>query len=187
MKLKLILTTVLLTTLFARGQNTFLYDQQSTNQIEGVLGLGEQPIGQSFTPLFPSVGFVMLKLSGTFGGTVYVNLRSDSITGTILGSTTPVFMPDRFFGITNFMFTTSITVIPGIPYYLQPVGGAGGFGSFAADGYPGGSLIYRGSLVPYKDLWFREGVVVPEPSSVFLVLLGGGVLFYAVRKKSFHT
>ncbi|MGI8965739.1 MAG: PEP-CTERM sorting domain-containing protein, partial [Limisphaerales bacterium] len=98
-----------------------------------------------------------------------------------------VFMPARFFGITNFIFTTPVTVTPGVTYYFQPVSGGGGFGSYLTDSYLGGTQIYQGSPIPDRDLWFREGVVVPEPSSSFMVLLGGGVLFYARRKKSLPT
>src|SRR5882724_468999 len=64
MKIKLILVTFLLTTWFAHGQGVLIVDQQSTNQIEGSAGLysPEQPMGQSFTPIFSLVGFVRLNL-----------------------------------------------------------------------------------------------------------------------------
>jgi len=56
--------------LFARGQGTFLYDQQSvTNDSAGAEGIqtiqSAQPIGQSFTPTFSSVGVVRLFLGDT--------------------------------------------------------------------------------------------------------------------------
>ena len=179
-----------LTSWFANGQSTFIYDQQSINLIEGSVGLGAQPVGQSFTPSFSSVGFIMLNLAdgvpgGGGGGTPSVNLRANSITGTILGSTTPVTLPSHFFGVTNFFFTTPITVVPNVTYYFQLVSGGGGFCSYVTDGYAGGTAISQGAAKNY-DLWFREGVVVPEPSSALLVLLGGGVLFYARRKKNFN-
>ena len=40
----------------------------------------------------------------------------------------------------------------------------------------GGTAIAQGTAYPNFDLWFSEAFVVPEPSSVVLVLLGGGVL-----------
>src|ERR1041385_1670739 len=95
---------VWLFTATARGQGTFVYDQQSSD--ESQLGGGaasirpNQPFGQSFAPALPSVGFIRLYLSddafNSLGATVYVNLRADSITGAILASSVPVFVADRF-------------------------------------------------------------------------------------------
>ena len=93
------------TTLAALGQGTFFYDQQSaTSQaISGGAPFGvEQPFGQAFTPALSSVGFVQFEFIDSLpgdgiGATVYVNLWADSLaSGTLLGSTAPVFMPDRF-------------------------------------------------------------------------------------------
>jgi len=193
MKLKtyLILITLFLTVWLAHAQGTFIYDQQSTNLIEGAVGLqSDQPMGQSFTPTLPSIAFVIFNLyDGDFlhnlGGTVYVNLRSTSITGTILSSTTPVFMPDGFFGITNFLFSTPVAVTPGVTYYLQPVAQAGsdGFGSAVTDGSYLGGIAYNNGL-PWANhnLWFREGVV-PEPSSALLALLGSGAWLFIRRQR----
>jgi hypothetical protein len=93
------------TTLSALGQGTFIYDQQSatTLAISGGAAFGvEQPFGQAFTPALSSVGFVQFEFIDDYpgdgiGATVYVNLWADSLaSGTLLGSTAPVFMPDRF-------------------------------------------------------------------------------------------
>ncbi len=192
MKLKLILVLLCLIGSFAWGQG-FIYDQQSTNLIEGSAGLqSRQPLGQSFTPTFSSVGFVMLYLYdgdvfNNAGGTVYVNLRSNSITGTILGASYAVFMSHDFGGITNFFFSTPVAVAPGVTYYLQPVAepGSDGFGSYVTDGsYAGGTAISQGVPIPDRDLWFREGIViVPEPSSALLALLGSGAWLFVCRKR----
>ena len=123
------------------------------------------------------------------GGLVYVNLRSSSITGAILGTSTPVFIPDHFFDITNFIFATPVTVTSGVTYFFQPViqSGNAGVASYVTDGsYIGGTAIYGGVPKNY-NLWFSEGVIVPEPSSASLILLGSGVLVYARCKKSFRT
>ena len=192
MKPKYCLTILLLTTGFAYGQGTLIYDQQSTNLVEGSAGLYEayQPVGQSFTPSLSSISFVELRLydAGSLeilGSTVYVNLRSDSITGPILSSSTPVFLPNAFFDVTNFFFSTSVSLTPGVTYYLQPVIESGDtVGSYVTDAsYPGGSEIYQGVPIADRSLWFREGIVVPEPSSALLILLGGGVLVWRIREK----
>ncbi len=129
-----------------------------------------QPLGQSFTPSLSSVGFIRLFLidgvrNNGLGATVYVNLREDCITGPVLGLSGPVFMPDNFGigsgGYTNFFFSSPVPVTPGATYYLQP----------------------NGAAVPFDDLWFREGVFVPEPSWALLILVGGGVFVYARRRR----
>ena len=194
MKIKLITAATLFAVCVIHGQGMmFIYDQQSTNEVEGSVGLqSDQPMGQSFTPTFSSVSFVRLKLyDGDFfnhsGGTVLVNLRSNSITGTILGSSLAVFMPHDFFDATNFIFSIPVTVVPGVTYYLQPVAqvGSDGFGSFVTDGsYFGGSLIYQGGAIVGRNLWFQEGIIaVPEPSAAGLALLGGGVWLWVCRRK----
>ncbi len=193
MKTNFLLAILLMTTWFAFAQGTFFVDQQSTNTIEGSASLqSNAPLGQSFTPTLSTVDFVMLNLynGGPFydtGGTVYVNLRSNSITGTILDSSGGVFMPYNFSGITNFFFSAPVPVAPGVTYYLEFVAepGSDGFGSVVTDGsYPGGSAIANGVLITGRDLWFQEGVMaVPEPSAALLVLLGSGVLLYMPRRR----
>jgi hypothetical protein len=182
---RFISSTFLLTIWLARGQDTFVYDQQSTNLIEGTAFLNYlwQPMGQSFTPSLSAVGFVTLNLydagSSPIGATVYVNIRSNSLTGPILGSSVLVSMPDQFFGITNFSFTTPVSVVPGLTYYLEPVAqpGSDGWGSYVTDGsYAGGTIFASGGPVADRDLWFREGIVVPEPSALWMSLFGAGTL-----------
>src|ERR1035437_10305454 len=123
-------TALMVWALAACGQGTMIYDQQSaTNRsISGGAPIqGQEPAGQSFTPALSSVGFVQLELSdfnpgNGVGATVYVNLRAGSLTGTIMGSTDPVFMPDGFsYGVTNFFFAAPAAVNPGTVYYLEPI------------------------------------------------------------------
>ncbi len=60
------------------------------------------------------------------------------------------------------------------------------YGTFvAAYNYSGGTAFVDGLAVPTKDFWFREGIVVPEPCSPALLLLGGGFLLWARRKLPF--
>ena len=199
MKLQSILP--FLYTLFATsgavGQGTFLFDQQSsTNEapVPGVPGSGFQqlsPFGQSFTPGFSGIGFIRLNLSdsnpgNSLGATLYVNLRANSIAGAILGTTTPVLLPDNFGGPVNFFFPTDIPLISGTRYYLEPVVQSGDLWTSATSGdrvYPGGTLYISGSPVPGSSLWFREGLyVIPEPSGMALAALTAVALRFARRK-----
>jgi hypothetical protein len=176
----------------AFGQGTFLFDQQSSvdgSYLEGaVLDLqAVQPFGQSFTPSLTSVGFVRLYLydsytPNTLPGTLYVNLRAGSITGQVLGTSTPVTLAPHFNGLVDFFFQTPVSLTPQTTYFLQPVLQSGNRWGIFADtyNYPGGTEWSQGAAVPSRDLWFREGIVIPEPSSAALGLLGPGA-FIALR------
>jgi len=185
--------------LLAHGQGTFVYDQQSAMAPAGPLGYPiqiEQPLGQSFAPSLASIGFVQMEFfdvhpgNGT-GATVYVNIRGGSITGPILNSTAPVFMPDGFpsDGVTNFFFSSAVPVAPGTTYYLQPVAVSGSDDGWEAMAglfsYPGGTLYWSGSPDPNGfDMWFREGIVTPEPSAVVLAVLAAGIFSWCRLTRS---
>jgi hypothetical protein len=200
MKLKLLFgfAVSLFATVGAFAQNTLIYDQQSASSVYGNGGsyIEAQPFGQSFTPSLSSVGFVEFRFfkpplslpTMDTSATVEVNLWSNSIGGSLLGTTAPVFMqgssPGFDFFVTNLLFTTSVTVTPGTTYYFQPVILSGGskWGLYNGDyGYAGGTGIVWGGATSL-DFWFREGIVVPEPSA-FLILFGGGALFYIRGKR----
>jgi hypothetical protein len=190
-------TMLMVSALAALGQGTMIYDQQSATN-RSVSGGGvpfqvEQPAGQSFTPALSSVGFVQFEFydpnpGNGLGAMVYVNLRADSLSGPILGSTDPVSMPDGFSaGVTNFFFGTLVGVMPGQRYFLQPVLADGeSQWSIAAGPFPyaSGTLFEFGSPDPNGyNAWFREGTFIPEPS-FGLLALGGGVGVWAARRLS---
>jgi hypothetical protein len=177
------------TTLAALGQGTFIYDQQSatTRAISGGAPFQvEQPFGQAFTPALSSVGFVQFEFVDGYpgdgiGATVYVNLWADSLaTGSLLGSTAPVFMPDLFYGITSFLFAVPLPVTPGTTYYLQPVVQSGDNNWVIIEGnfnYANGTWFANGQpTLDGRVLWFREGTYVPEPSSALLFALAAATL-----------
>jgi hypothetical protein len=178
----------------ALGQGTMFFDQQSSDQNN----IGEfladissnQPIGQSFTPSLSAVRFVQLYLSdnilGGAGGILSVSLLSASVTGAVLSVSAPVSLPQNFKGIVNFYFPTDISVNPGTTYYFRPAVQSGdGFAVYTDNHfqYPGGTAIYHGTASTFEDLWFREGIIVPEPSTAALLLIGGSAVIY-VRRKS---
>ena len=100
-------------------------------------------------------------------------------------------MDNGFRGATTFLFATPITLTPGVPYYFEPLelpntGVPPNNGPWNAAGgqynYPGGSGYLNGDQEAW-DYWFREGIVVPEPSSVALLALGGAVPAFLRRVK----
>src|SRR5882762_10044199 len=119
----------------AAAQGTFVFDQQSSDESNGGSGgttiQDFQPLGQSFTPSLNGIAFVRLNLfdvngNNGQGATIYVNLRSDSITGSIVSSTAPVALPDNFglplnTGYVMFFFPAEVPLLPGTKYFLQPI------------------------------------------------------------------
>ena len=182
-----------------RGQGTLVYDQESSSDesypIGGVRIQFYGTVGQSFTPSLSTIGFVRLKLydiapGNALGATLMVNLRSTAINGPVLGTTTPVVLSNGFAGSVNFFFATAVPVVPNTTYFFETVVQSGdNWGitvrsdSLGDVNYPGG--VFYGGLQPFiaNDLWFREGVVVPEPSSALLLFLGGGTAAWIARRK----
>ena len=200
----LILCATVCMAFIASGQGTFINDQSSaTNPAAGGGGasiFGDQPMGQSFTPTLSSIGFVQFNFTDAYpgngsGATIYVNLWSGSISnGTLLASTDPIYLPvDASRLVTNFFFSTAVTLTPGTTYYLQPYLQSGNVGMSIVDStafnYSGGTLYFNGAADPNnQDLWFQEGVIeVPEPSSLVLILLGSGLFLYARQKCKNHS
>ncbi|MFM2081597.1 MAG: hypothetical protein RL380_288 [Verrucomicrobiota bacterium] len=185
------------------GQSSFVTDQMGgltgptgptfIMQTNGV-------IAQSFTPNFSSLDYVQMAFfdanrSNNLGASIFVNVRADSITGQILGTSPAVALPDDFgvvgagaggsAGIATFYFSSSISLSPGTVYYLEPVA----VGDYLAIdvyhyGYAGGTGYANGLALAGGDLWFREGILVPapEPETLGLGLLGVGALLFARHK-----
>jgi hypothetical protein len=189
---------ILLLPICSFGQGTFLYDQQSSDESNfGAAGIGiqsDQPAGQSFTPLLSSVGFIRLSVgdgtaNNSIGGTLVVYLRANSITGTILGTSAPVVLVDNFGrgsnGVVNFFFWSPVTVSPGTTYFFQPAilsGDDFGVAYYNTFNYPGGTGFFQGTPSGTFDMWFREGIVVPEPSTPVLAGIGCAVLLLSRKK-----
>jgi len=183
------------------GQGTFIYDQQSSTdeappfgygegfQVPGFPNLGD---GQTFTPSLSSVGFIRLMFDDLdpndgAGATVYVNLLT-GVSGSVIGKTAPITMFNGFKGPQTFLFSNPISVTPGTQYYFEAVeqsGGSGGWGVIVGQyPYSAGSAYLNGSPNLPQDYWFREGIIVPEPSSLALLVIGGcSLLWFKNRKK----
>jgi hypothetical protein len=73
-----------------------------------------------------------------------------------------------------------VSVSSGTTYFFEPVQSAGGNWNIEVGPYlyPGGILYVNGMPTQGADLWFREGIV-PEPSPLSLVLIGGAALLGA--------
>ncbi len=175
----------------ATGQG-FIVDQASGGLNEPIAnGLVTPPndLAQSFTPSLNAVGFVQLRSLVAFpsgsSATLVVNLRQGSYNGPILSSTDSIVIVGSA-GLGTFYFPDNIPVTPGQLYFIQPVvqsPGSLNIGYKSPSGYLGGDLWSNGLMDPQADLWFREGIVVPEPGVVWLFLFGGAALLWRMHVK----
>jgi hypothetical protein len=174
--------------------DSITFDQTNTTLPLGTLFqniLVFSPVGQSFTPTLTSVNFVNL-LTETGGSTtpfaLELDIRSGSISGTILGVSQPTtIIPLSPFDsiVTPFKFATPLTLVPGDLYVMQVVAVSGDamVGSTNIDNYGGGTQILGGVAQPNNDLWFQEGISVPEPGTLLLLCAGLLGLAPMVRRR----
>ena len=176
----------------------FTIDQSYTGQTPPVLtwNVGEgNPIGQQFTPTLASLNFVDLYTQdfnfakGATGGVVSVEIRSQTINGPILGVSTADILPGGFDGITHFTFTTPVALQPGSMDVIEIVHDSGddwGVGIITPNNppYAGGQWILQGNLETGGDMWFDEGIAVPEPSVCALFCTTGCLLLVKRKLKT---
>jgi hypothetical protein len=161
------------------AQADTIFDQSNTGLPDGTLSqnlLNYSPLGQSFTPTLTSLNFVnLLTLGGS--ATLEMDIRSGSISGTILGTSELTVIPfSDTLSEVSFSFSTPVALIPGDLYVLEPflVSGDALIASTNSNNYPGGNQILAGADQPDNDLWFQEGISTREPGTFFL--LGTGLI-----------
>jgi len=193
MKKHLIQTTLMLLACCACGQGTLQYDQQSSTveSAPASIAVSLRPgLAQSFVPSLSSVDFIRLYLSdpvlNSTGATIYLNLWSNSVTnGTLLGVTASVFIPSGFVGYTNLIFSSSIAVNPGMTYSFEPIRQSGdspvNTQLLNDSSYANGTATIPPGISGF-DLWFREGIIVPEPSPLTLVFVSIAGIYFNRRK-----
>jgi len=152
---------------------------------------GIPPTGFLFTPTFSSLNFVESFLSDPQSSEPYDGMGTsftvsvfDKTLNTKLGTSALVSLPDFFDSVVRFRFEPTLRLAPG-DQLLAEFNFVSGDDTWAINidwvEPPGGNLIEAGGLIP-AYAWFREGLIVPEPSSTELLVMGAiGIVVYASR------
>jgi len=162
------------------------------------------PFAQSFEPTLDKVGFVEIAFlygwssDSPLSETLCLNLREGSVTGPILSSTPAMVFTyangDPGWGVTHvqdFLFPEAVGVNPGESYFIEVVHVSGddliGLGivcpNYAGEPtyYAAGELVMTGKPFRLWDMWFREGILIPEPGTASLMVLGAALLMWHSR------
>lgn len=141
----------------------FYFDQVNTTGHNRHNVSSEGPIGQEFIPDLTALDVVELVLTGSTAIRFKVNIRWDTITGEIIGTSKVVDFPDgHHFGIVTFDFDR-VPMIPLQTHVIELVAETDGITNWQTQGspastYPRGRQILYGKPQERGDLWFRTGV-----------------------------
>jgi len=188
----------------ARGQGVVkLYDQAVACPDIPVPGDGHShfllvstnaPFMQSFVPALSQIGFVEVALrywglaKPSASETLAISLRPDSSISPIIASSLPLSFTyeSRYEAfVVEFVFPDPVNITPGQKYFLEVAHLSGQDLMTAGEvpgSYPLGEFVILGRVAPGHALWFREGVVIPEPGTVGLLVLGTALLFCSARR-----
>ena len=126
------------------------------------------PVGQTFRPSFAGLDTIELwtedqwdaECSGV-GARLQVKLHEAAIDGLLVGSSSPVVLPDCFKGITSFGFPSLIALTPDKVYAIEVVVMSGDNWGVVwqqlPDSYPRGESIVLGAA-SNADIEFQEGL-----------------------------
>ena len=150
------------------------------------------PVAQEFVPQLAGLDFVDLVMGSVEvdpGATFQVTIRQSQITGTVLGTSEAV----QGFGqaapsIAHFTFASTVPLTPGNAYVLELLYAPSRWtvGADPSAAYADGRMIGGGGSLDNYDLWFREGIGVPEASCLVLFLVGAVTLKLHTKHRMKH-
>jgi len=123
---------------------------------------GGTPMGQEFRPNLSRLDFVDFYIWSheiSVPGTLVVDVRLDSSSGALLGTSLPVEVPVGEFRPVRLGFSETVFLTPGTRYVLEPrdVNVCGLFLGDTSNLYAWGRFYYDDMFEPLYDAWFREG------------------------------
>ena len=149
---------------------------------------------QEFTPTLDRVNFVQLffNMSGISilrqSASFTVSIRDGGVDGAIIGTSSELDLSPEFQGFATFRFADPTDLSPNEKYAfdVRKTDGKLDFWTVEAGslpGYAGGDLQFNGSIESGADLYFREGIAIPEPAPVLLVCMSAaGLGFFRILK-----
>jgi len=139
--------------------------------------------GQSFTPTATNLVAVDLIINSAETPTTYtLNIRSGSITGTIIGTSSTVIASAGDGPLEHFDFPTIVPLIPGNLYVIEVTGSGVGFWcTSTANPYAGGTAILDGNILTNRDMGFTTYFSNPPPSADKLNPFLGDIKCYNVN------
>jgi hypothetical protein len=144
-------------------------------------------VGQEFTPSLTAMNFFDLYTADVnphdgFGVILSMAIRRNQADGLEVGQSQNLALPDGFDGVTRFTFSDIVSLTPGVVHTaeVEIIGGTDSWAlamNIRTDAYAGGRLVGDfGSVDSSVDAWFREGLIIPEPSAKWLLIFGACVL-----------
>lgn len=160
-------------------------DQQNNAPATGTNG--GALFGQSFTPTLTRIDAIEF-LMGGFSETVIVEILDgvmgfDGLGAPVIGTSNPVLVnTPGVHQIIHFDFPLAVLLVPGQTYVARLFAASGIRGvSHSENFYAGGQFLAQGyapgSYTSERDMIFREGLSVPEPTTAWLIALGFGCVF----------
>lgn len=151
-----------------------IVDQQNLNT--EALFADSTRFSQSFTPSLPSVNAFDVILAAPGGAVTGLQLdlfQGKGVGGTLLAASQTLTLPAGSGPtLVEFKLSTPVTLQPGTIYTFS----FGSFGTtfsarYGSDTYAGGQMFDAQFSYPTRDLYFQEGLGVPEPTVSALVIL----------------
>jgi hypothetical protein len=153
---------------------------------------GPYSFGQSFTPSLPAIDAIEFRLGG-MDANVIVRLREgvagdDGLDGNIIAESLPVVVNIPVgYARHHFDFPSRVTLTPGQQYVAELRNMSGSLAVFQSidNRYSGGQVFnedFPSALLQAQDLFFREGLHVPEPGSAALCFIAWA-LFHIRRRR----
>lgn len=145
-------------------------------------------VGQEFKPTFSRVDFIdtMLWSSGPEFATFQMRIHEGTLAGRVIAVSSPVDYTFSGGGAVpvRFLFPTSALVVPDQTYVFEipPMSIYTG-APIGPTPYDRGRAFQPDIEIPANyDLWFREGIIVPEPAT--WKLLAAATLFLIVTRSA---
>jgi hypothetical protein len=143
-------------------------DQSATPQTLDAAFLLSSGVAQEFFPTLPALDFVdvgLRSMDPNDSGTFQVRIHEGSL-GNIVGISDPISISTPGPGLlAHFEFPNSISLTPGETYLFDIPHSGPFWGAIVGPSTYQGQAFISGQWSTEQDLWFREGVIVPEPAT----------------------